>query len=137
MKKIPLSGKFGALKEISEINFASRKVIYGKPFIILPFKSTDIGDFRKHFIRQFDKFPKTIFSWRENDVEYIAFPHEYQRVMSIYHNDRGIVRVQVIEPVPDEDGKYVIELGETSLEAAENLIQNPSLGSKFVQISPE
>jgi len=100
------------------LDFAERTKYQGHWFVVLPFRSTGMGAFREHFIRPVDYRPQTVFSWRDEGYDYIAFPHSGQRIVSIYRSNSGIVRVQVIEPAGAEHF-----LGETSLDAAREFVK--------------
>jgi hypothetical protein len=115
---LPLEGEWAKLKDEASQDYAKIVQVNGAPYVVLPYRFTGMGAYRCHYVRQCDYVPETAFSWRFQGVDYIAFPHSGQRIVSIYRSNRGVVRVQIIEP----NGR-LIKLGETSEEAAEAFVQ--------------
>jgi hypothetical protein len=115
---LPAEGEYRKLQEEASADYAKIITVNGAPYIVLPYRTTwKCGAYRRHFIRPNDYIPETAFKWRFQGWEYIAFPHSGQRIISVYKSNRGIVRVQLIEP----SGK-TIRLGETIEEAVESFV---------------
>jgi len=131
-EKVIVPPEYQKLKESYAADYAERVKVQGHHFVVLPFRSTGMGAFREHYIRPVDHAPATVFSWRDSGYDYIAFPHSGQRVVSIYRSNSGIVRVRVLEP-----SGQVIDLGETSLDAARRFVKGMREVTPYGVAEPE